>query len=236
MKRIKFLGVLVLSLVTSSVFANNPYESYEVPDSQFLEIFDLKYTYELDVYGSDRPSCIGTFSFSMNVPENTHWVSFDQTRPHFNPETWTGHLLFPYIRGLHYSETPGIQHFEVKDVRYGTYFRIRLMPYDQNWSYKTVMFCVSDFVSSEDVAAIEDASLLDDIAEEQVDIRLEDAVLHISSPWELSAGIYSLDGRVLFNESCTTNIDFDMTNYRSQTIILRYSDKNQTKTQKFYIK
>lgn len=190
-------------------------------------IQDITYTYQL--YESRTMiDCCGTLVLTLTLPADTEVLMFERT---------TRHIIDPDLNKVRYfcrSAYEMTTSLNIPNIYWGTCFRIRAILKDGSteWSQK---YTVNDFIDKEDLSILINSSDVDDNVADEVSLKIENKILHISTPEIINLSIYDLFGKQLFNEIIHHEISIPLYNAGSQVIIVTYSTSEITKTKKILV-
>lgn len=226
------LNILLIFLAFSTNVKAGNIDMPEVGVRNDPLIQDITYTYQL-YENQTMIDCCGTLGLSLNLPANTKVLVLERTTRHIiNPDLNKVRFLVKSAYEITTSEIT--TSLNIPNIYWGTCFRIRAILKDDSseWSQK---YTVNDFIDKEDLSILINSSDVDDIVADEVSLKIENKILHISTPEIINLSIYDLFGKQLFNETIHHEISIPLYNAGSQVIIVTYSTSKITKTKKILV-
>lgn len=224
MKRIFFI-LLVMPVVSLILKADD-----SKVFNESLEIEEIIYDYDLFQDKRGRYDCKGNVSLKIKIDPDIGRLLFYRSRHHL-PETQNP--FFGAVSIIDFNPEDNQAVWFTKELYWGTYFRVKAY-LSTGESVYSPQYCINDYIRPDDWEKIYESAGVDDVVDETpLDISFRNGILSVYTDAGVHLSVYDLAGRALFNGYLSQPTEIPIS---ANLIIVKYTTKNQTVTQKFIAK
>lgn len=196
----------------------------------YFDIEEISYNYELIQDKKGKFDCTGSLDLRVKVDKAVDYLIFCRTRHHLFelPQRWVTSNTFIDVDS---EDNPTI--LISKETSWGIYFEIRACLSTGGWEYSP-KYCINDYIQPEDWAKIQESAGIDDVVDETpIAVSFSNGLLSVDTNENLFLSVYDLTCRIVFSGNLSQPMNIPIS---ANLIIVKYTTKDQTVTQKFIAK